>query len=119
VSYTVKAEPDEDGASYDGSVTPTDKSSTPVKKKQKRNKPTLSCHECVERKTKVRSPVSVSCCICPRPVFMSCFPNAAFRPITVISNAVRVGAAADATATTPRWMLHELARRVTTGRPSV
>lgn len=27
----------------------------PVKKKQKRNKPTLSCEECVERKTKVRS----------------------------------------------------------------
>ena len=26
----------------------------PAKKKQKRNKPTLSCHECVERKTKVR-----------------------------------------------------------------
>lgn len=26
----------------------------PTKKKQKRNKPTLSCHECVERKTKVR-----------------------------------------------------------------
>jgi hypothetical protein len=26
----------------------------PPKKKQKRNKPTLSCHECVERKTKVR-----------------------------------------------------------------
>lgn len=26
----------------------------PRKKKQKRNKPTLSCHECVERKTKVR-----------------------------------------------------------------
>ncbi len=25
----------------------------PPKKKQKRNKPTLSCHECVERKTKV------------------------------------------------------------------
>ena len=25
-----------------------------VKKKQKRNKPTLSCEECVERKTKVR-----------------------------------------------------------------
>jgi hypothetical protein len=25
----------------------------PVRKKQKRNKPTLSCHECVERKTKV------------------------------------------------------------------
>lgn len=27
--------------------------SGPQKKKQKRNKPTLSCHECVERKTKV------------------------------------------------------------------
>lgn len=27
--------------------------SGPSKKKQKRNKPTLSCHECVERKTKV------------------------------------------------------------------
>jgi len=27
---------------------------TPTKKKQKRNKPTLSCEECVERKTKVR-----------------------------------------------------------------
>jgi len=26
----------------------------PLKKKQKRNKPTLSCEECVERKTKVR-----------------------------------------------------------------
>lgn len=26
----------------------------PPKKKQKRNKPTLSCHECVDRKTKVR-----------------------------------------------------------------
>lgn len=31
-----------------------DASSTPPKKKQKRNKPTLSCEECVERKTKVR-----------------------------------------------------------------
>lgn len=27
----------------------------PPKKKQKRNKPTLSCQECVERKTKVRT----------------------------------------------------------------
>ena len=27
----------------------------PPKKKQKRNKPTLSCHECVERKTKVKT----------------------------------------------------------------
>jgi hypothetical protein len=26
----------------------------PPKKRQKRNKPTLSCEECVERKTKVR-----------------------------------------------------------------
>lgn len=33
----------------DGSVT----GSEPAKKKQKRNKPTLSCEECVERKTKV------------------------------------------------------------------
>ena len=30
----------------------------PPKKKQKRNKPTLSCEECVERKTKV------SICLC-------------------------------------------------------
>jgi hypothetical protein len=30
------------------------------KKKQKRNKPTLSCIECVERKTKVRSPFASS-----------------------------------------------------------
>jgi hypothetical protein len=29
---------------------------TPPKKKQKRNKPTLSCEECVERKTKVSIP---------------------------------------------------------------
>jgi hypothetical protein len=29
---------------------------TPPRKKQKRNKPTLSCEECVERKTKVRRP---------------------------------------------------------------
>jgi hypothetical protein len=28
-------------------------SAEPPKKKQKRNKPTLSCEECVERKTKV------------------------------------------------------------------
>lgn len=28
-----------------------------MKKKQKRNKPTLSCLECVERKTKVRRPL--------------------------------------------------------------
>ena len=29
---------------------------TPPRKKQKRNKPTLSCDCCVERKTKVRPP---------------------------------------------------------------
>ncbi|KAF4635881.1 hypothetical protein G7Y89_g2207 [Cudoniella acicularis] len=34
-----------------------DGSSEPPKKKQKRNKPTLSCEECVERKTKVRIPI--------------------------------------------------------------
>lgn len=36
-----------------------DASQTPPKKKQKRNKPTLSCVECVERKTKVRLHCSV------------------------------------------------------------
>jgi hypothetical protein len=30
-----------------------DSTAEPPKKKQKRNKPTLSCEECVERKTKV------------------------------------------------------------------
>jgi hypothetical protein len=37
---------------------PESHESGPSKKKQKRNKPTLSCHECVERKTKVRC-----CCV--------------------------------------------------------
>jgi hypothetical protein len=32
---------------------PYDLADRPAKKKQKRNKPTLSCAECVERKTKV------------------------------------------------------------------
>lgn len=31
----------------------------PSRKKQKRNKPTLSCEECVERKTKVSRPINV------------------------------------------------------------
>jgi hypothetical protein len=31
--------------------------SEPPKKKQKRNKPTLSCEECVERKTKVNQAI--------------------------------------------------------------
>ena len=33
--------------------TSTAQGEAPPKKKQKRNKPTLSCEECVERKTKV------------------------------------------------------------------
>lgn len=33
---------------------PEDAADEPQRKKQKRNKPTLSCFECVERKTKVR-----------------------------------------------------------------
>lgn len=33
----------------------TDENGEPQKKRQKRNKPTLSCFECVERKTKVRA----------------------------------------------------------------
>lgn len=33
----------------------------PAKKKQKRNKPTLSCTECVERKTKVRVLITTHC----------------------------------------------------------
>lgn len=37
-----------DGAAADAASEPSSS-----KKKQKRNKPTLSCHECVERKTKV------------------------------------------------------------------
>lgn len=45
---TVKSEWGDSGQSND--ATPDDGS---VRKKQKRNKPTLSCHECVERKTKV------------------------------------------------------------------
>jgi hypothetical protein len=45
------------------SSTPGD---APPKKKQKRNKPTLSCHECVERKTKVRSCPCVGRCCCSR-----------------------------------------------------
>lgn len=37
----------------DEDESPTVDGEEPAKKKQKRNKPTLSCHECVERKTKV------------------------------------------------------------------
>ncbi|RGP59576.1 hypothetical protein FSPOR_11191 [Fusarium sporotrichioides] len=40
-----------DTEDHDASTTPVD-GEEPPKKKQKRNKPTLSCHECVERKTK-------------------------------------------------------------------
>lgn len=46
-----------DGTSQPSSTSPAASSAThghaPAKKKQKRNKPTLSCEECVERKTKV------------------------------------------------------------------
>ena len=38
----------------DAAVDDIDAQQPPQKKKQKRNKPTLSCVECVERKTKVR-----------------------------------------------------------------
>lgn len=51
-ALAVKSEWGDSGQST--AVTPED-STAPSKKKQKRNKPTLSCHECVERKTKVRS----------------------------------------------------------------
>lgn len=39
----------------------TDDPASPSKKKQKRNKPTLSCYECVERKTKVSE---ILICLC-------------------------------------------------------
>lgn len=41
---------------------------TPPRKKQKRNKPTLSCQECVERKTKVRDLI---CTVLKVPSFCS------------------------------------------------
>ncbi|CAJ2512150.1 Uu.00g051650.m01.CDS01 [Anthostomella pinea] len=47
-----KSEPDDGASSAGSSVTADASYSGPAKKKQKRNKPTLSCHECVERKTK-------------------------------------------------------------------
>ncbi|KAI8957213.1 fungal-specific transcription factor domain-containing protein [Daldinia sp. FL1419] len=51
--FRPKSEPEDgDGTSSGGSVTAVPPFAEPLKKKQKRNKPTLSCHECVERKTK-------------------------------------------------------------------
>ncbi|KAI2635441.1 fungal-specific transcription factor domain-containing protein [Xylaria nigripes] len=50
--YLVKSEPDEGASSGSSVAAGPSLSSEPSKKKQKRNKPTLSCHECVERKTK-------------------------------------------------------------------
>jgi hypothetical protein len=41
----------EEREAYDDTAAET---GAPARKKQKRNKPTLSCEECVERKTKVR-----------------------------------------------------------------
>ncbi|KAI1814314.1 hypothetical protein GGS20DRAFT_416396 [Poronia punctata] len=49
--YLAKSEPDDRAST--GSTAAAGPSSEPLKKRQKRNKPTLSCHECVERKTKV------------------------------------------------------------------
>jgi len=52
--YTTISPATTDG-SFAASPVKTEVGSLPVppKKKQKRNKPTLSCEECVERKTKV------------------------------------------------------------------
>ncbi|KAI1487189.1 hypothetical protein F5X96DRAFT_651347 [Biscogniauxia mediterranea] len=51
--YLAKSEIDDGASSASSSVTAAPATSAePAKKKQKRNKPTLSCHECVERKTK-------------------------------------------------------------------
>ena len=46
-------------STFHGSPTKTEDGSTavPPKKKQKRNKPTLSCEECVERKTKASTAI--------------------------------------------------------------
>jgi hypothetical protein len=41
------------GSEGDGKLSPSGSLGGSVRKKQKRNKPTLSCFECVERKTKV------------------------------------------------------------------
>ncbi|KAJ0132499.1 Uncharacterized protein HZ326_24429 [Fusarium oxysporum f. sp. albedinis] len=52
-------------ADVKGASTPVD-GEKPPKNKEKRNKPTLSCHECVERKTKVGHYyllLGFSCCI--------------------------------------------------------
>ncbi|KAK5624307.1 hypothetical protein RRF57_000023 [Xylaria bambusicola] len=49
--YLHKSDPD-DEISTGSSVAAGPSLSEPLKKKQKRNKPTLSCYECVERKTK-------------------------------------------------------------------
>ena len=54
--YDEKQEHDEDHVPGDD----TGSGVAPPKKKQKRNKPTLSCEECVERKTKVRRFLSFS-----------------------------------------------------------
>lgn len=74
--YLAKSEPD-DGASTGSSAAAGPLLPEPLKKKQKRNKPTLSCHECVERKTKVSTspyiyfPFSLSSlCHCSPLVFL-------------------------------------------------
>jgi hypothetical protein len=50
------AEDGEVGESSLDSRSESQENGTPARKKQKRNKPTLSCAECVERKTKVCTP---------------------------------------------------------------
>ncbi len=45
-------------------ATPSNPADSPARKKQRRNKPTLSCEECVERKTKARAIPIVLCAVC-------------------------------------------------------
>lgn len=56
---------------------PEDEVGGPQRKKQKRNKPTLSCFECVERKTKVSLPSSANLSLIP-PTTMSALHRVLF-----------------------------------------
>ncbi|KAI0022519.1 fungal-specific transcription factor domain-containing protein [Xylariomycetidae sp. FL0641] len=53
--FHAKSEPDDGASSSSSAAAVAHYSAEPARKKQKRNKPTLSCHECVERKTKASS----------------------------------------------------------------
>jgi hypothetical protein len=46
-----------------GHASSSDSGPSTLRRKQKRNKPTLSCGECVERKTKVRNQQSQKPCL--------------------------------------------------------